>query len=120
MRVRSFLAPQAGTQQYPVYDTLLGRKSVMVGLAVGYADKSGIRAMSPGQEVIDRLADLTTEEARLHVVSITDEMDAEERIHKVLTTTEPGSAVLLLCADSHILDNTLLLLNPDEGPRTIQ
>jgi hypothetical protein len=120
MRVRSFLAPRTGSQDYPVYDTLLGRKSVMVGLAVGFADKSGIRAMSPGQEVIDRLADLTNEEARLHVVSITDEMDAEERIDKILTTTEPGSAVLLLCADSRILDTTLLLLNPADSPRTIQ
>jgi hypothetical protein len=120
MRVRSFLAPQAGTNQYPVYDALMGRKSVMIGLAVGYADKDGIRAMAPGQEVIDRLADLTNDEARLHVVSITDEVEAEERIDKVLETTEPGSAVLLLCADSRILDTTLLLLNPADEPRTIQ
>ena len=120
MRVRSFLAPSVGAHCYPVYDTLLGRKSVMVGLAVGYADKTGIRAMSPGQEVIDRLADLTNEEARLHVVSITEEMDVEDRIDKVLATTEPGSAVLLLCADSSILDMTRLLLNPADEPRTIQ
>jgi hypothetical protein len=120
MRVRSYPAPQSGPNDYPVYDTLLGRKSVMVGLAVGYADKDGIRAMSPGQEVIDRLADLTNDEARLHVVSITDEIDAEERIDKVLTTTEPGSAILLLCADSRIMDSTLMLLNPADAPRTLQ
>ena len=120
MRVRSFLAPQTGSHHFPVYDTLLGRKCVMVGLAVGYADKNGIRAVSPGQEVIDRLADLTNDEARLHVVSITDELEAEERIDKVLATSEPGSAVLLLCADSRILDSTVSLLNPADGPRTIQ
>ena len=120
MRVRSFLAPAAGSHSYPVYDTLLGRKSVVVGLAVGYADKNGIRAISPGQEVIDRLADLTNDEARLHVVTITEDTDVEERIDKVLNTTEPGSAVLLLCADSGIMDMTLLLLNPADEPRSIQ
>lgn len=120
MRVRSFLTPSAGSHHYPVYDTLMGRKSVVVGLAVGYADRNGIRAVAPGQEVIDRLADLTTEEARLHVVSITDEIDAEEQIDKALSTTEAGSAVLLLCANSRLLNSTLTLLNPADAPRTIQ
>lgn len=120
MRILSYLSPQRDLRTYPIYDTLCDRKSVMVGLAVGYADESGIRAIDPGQEIIDRLADLTADDAHLRVVAITEESHLRERIGEVFEAVEAGSAVLFLCADGRVLDATADLLNRVEGSKQVQ
>ena len=120
MRILSYLSPQRDYQNYPIYDTLLDRKSVMVGLAVGYADQNGIRAMDPGQEIIDRLADLTADDAHLRVVTITEDTELRERLGEVFETVEAGSAILFLCADGRMLDATVDLLNRVDGPKSVQ
>jgi len=113
--VSTFLPAQASTlvdrpAVVPAFDALVGKKSLVVGIAVGVKqgpDLAAVLVSAVGQEVIRRCGahlDLNYPDGAVLLVEVKRVAHAVERVRKALAEAPEHALVLLLCADDKVYD----------------
>lgn len=93
-----------------VFDTLVDKKSAVVGITVGSVqgnDIHSVRVSKVGQLIIDRLGrhvNANYPGAPVVVAGVASVTGAKERVRKVLAQIPDRSALLLVCADDKVYD----------------
>lgn len=101
------------------FDTLVDRKSHVVGITVGHMDGpdiASVRVSPVGQSVIDRCASHIAQnypQATVVVAGVASVSGAVQRVRHVLAKAPPGSFVLLLCANDKVYDAAFPALGVD-------
>lgn len=91
-------------------DTLVGEKSVVVGITVGGMDGpdiNSVRVSAVGQAIIDRGSrhmQRNYPQGSVVVAGVAQVAGAKQRVRQVLAGAPPQSFVLLLCADNKVCD----------------
>lgn len=125
MRIISTFAPAVADPVsgkdlvYAVYDTLVGEKSLVVGLTVGaMMGKSleDVKVSALGQAVMNRMGEyhhFRYPNGVVMVAGVASVASATQRVRQVLAGAPDQAAVLLLCADDKVYDKAFDALNVD-------
>lgn len=104
-------SPEFGQQALlMVFDTLVDKKSVVVGITVGAVEGNDIdkvRVSQVGQMVIERLGDHRSRnypDGPVVIAGVAKVTGAKERVRNVLAQAPEHSAIILVCANDKVYD----------------
>ncbi len=122
--ISTFLPPEPGNPDEQAvllmaFDTLVDKKSVVVGITVGKvegANLEGVRVSKVGQAIIDRVAghaNTNYPNGAVVIAGVAQVGGAKERVRKVLAQAPEHACVFLICADDKVYDAAFPALGVD-------
>lgn len=116
MKLRSYLIQQPAPENYLILDVIAPTGHFTCTLAIGRIENGEVLLSPVGQRAMEALSQHVEDSPNLtvHIIEITSQLKARQRVPAIFATAKAGSAMLFVCRDSHVYDAVFALLGFEE------